>query len=183
MQNLTFIQCQKKTRMNISNYMANQFTPNGPLKDIETRKYVSQVLLSRLGLGMDFNQSRNETGRGPSQSQNLERSRNSPLIPQMRPITGIVLQQSHEWERDWEPPYPRHNAIFGRTKESIFKSCPRIPKLGMTSEGFGRCLKMTLQTSAPENFRQCRWGAERRVQREQTLQRGSPSAWAEILKI
>ena len=38
----------------------------------------------------------------------------------------------------------------------------------MTSEGLGRCLKVTLQTHALENFRSCRGGAERRVQRAQT---------------
>ena len=46
--------------------------------------------------------------------------------------------------------------------------------------GLGRCFKVTLQTCAPENFRVCRWGAERRVSRAQTRERGPPSAWAEI---
>ena len=46
--------------------------------------------------------------------------------------------------------------------------------------GWGRCLKVTLQTCAPENFRSHRWGAERRVSRAQTRERGPPSAWAEF---
>ena len=33
----------------------------------------------------------------------------------------------------------------------------------------------------PENFRSCRWGAERRVKRAQTRERGPPSALAEIV--
>ena len=40
---------------------------------------------------------------------------------------------------------------------------------------------MTLQTRVPENFRQCRWGAERRVLRAQTREQGPPSALAEFL--
>ena len=30
------------------------------------------------------------------------------------------------------------------------------------------CLKVTLQTHAPQNFRSCRWGDERTVKRAQT---------------
>ena len=41
--------------------------------------------------------------------------------------------------------------------------------MDMTSEGWGRCFKVTLQTRAPENFRSCRWGDERTVKREQTV--------------
>ena len=47
--------------------------------------------------------------------------------------------------------------------------------------GLGRCFKVTLQTRAPENFRVRRWGAERRVSRAQTRERGPPSAYAEII--
>ena len=43
-----------------------------------------------------------------------------------------------------------------------------------------QCLNVTLQTCAPENFRSRRWGAEWRVLRAQTLERGPPSTWAEI---
>ena len=46
--------------------------------------------------------------------------------------------------------------------------------------GWGRCLKATLQTSAPKNFCSRRWGAERRVSRAQTRERGPPLAQAEI---
>jgi hypothetical protein len=35
--------------------------------------------------------------------------------------------------------------------------------------GWGRCLKVTLQTNAPENYRLCRWGDERTVKRTQTV--------------
>ena len=41
-------------------------------------------------------------------------------------------------------------------------------------------MKETLQTRAVENFRYCRWGAERRVSRAQTRERGHPSALAEL---
>ena len=52
----------------------------------------------------------------------------------------------------------------------IFKSCPRVPKLQIwLLRGWGRCLKVTLQTRAPENFRSCWWGDERTVQRAQTV--------------
>ena len=50
----------------------------------------------------------------------------------------------------------------------------------LATMGLGRCLKVTLQTRAAENFRSRRWGAERRVARAQTRERGSPSALAEI---
>ena len=46
--------------------------------------------------------------------------------------------------------------------------------------GWGRYLKVTLQTRAPENFRSRRWGAEQRVLRAQTWERGPPSVWAEF---
>ena len=41
-------------------------------------------------------------------------------------------------------------------------------------------LKVTLQTRAPKNFFLRQWGAERRVKRAQTRERGPPSASAEI---
>ena len=46
----------------------------------------------------------------------------------------------------------------------------------LATMGLGRCFKVTLQTRAPENFRSRRWGAERRVSRAQTRERGPPSA-------
>ena len=45
---------------------------------------------------------------------------------------------------------------------------------------FLKILKVTLQKRVPENFRSCRWGAEQRVLRVQTRERGPPSALAEI---
>ena len=42
---------------------------------------------------------------------------------------------------------------------------------------------MTLQTREPENFRSRRWGAERRVSRAQTWERGPPSARAEFVTL
>ena len=39
----------------------------------------------------------------------------------------------------------------------------------MTSEGWGRCLTVTLQTCAGGNFRSCRCGEERTVERAQTV--------------
>ena len=50
----------------------------------------------------------------------------------------------------------------------------------LATMGLGRCFKVTLQTRAPENFRSRRWGAEWRVSRAQTQERGPPSALAEI---
>ena len=50
-----------------------------------------------------------------------------------------------------------------------FKICPRVPKLQIwLLRGWGRCLNVTLQTRAPENFRSCRWGDERTAKRAQT---------------
>ena len=37
-------------------------------------------------------------------------------------------------------------------------------------------LQVTLQKRVPKNFRSCRWGAEQRVSRAQTRERGPPSA-------
>ena len=51
-----------------------------------------------------------------------------------------------------------------------FKICPRLLR------GWGRCLKVTLQTRAAANFRSRRWGAERKVSHAQTRERGPPSA-------
>ena len=39
-----------------------------------------------------------------------------------------------------------------------------------------RTLTYPAQTCAPKKYRQCRWGAERRVKRAQTPERGPPSA-------
>ena len=49
----------------------------------------------------------------------------------------------------------------------------------MTWYKLGRCLKVTLKKSAPKNFAHVE-GAERRVSRAQTGERGPPSAVAEI---
>ena len=44
----------------------------------------------------------------------------------------------------------------------FFKSCPMLLKLRIwLLKGWGRCLKVTLQTRAPENFRSRRWGLSR----------------------
>jgi hypothetical protein len=43
-----------------------------------------------------------------------------------------------------------------------------------------KTLKVTLQTCALKNLRYCRWGAEQRVSRAQTWERGPLSALAEI---
>ena len=58
----------------------------------------------------------------------------------------------------------------------FFKFCLWIWVLN----GGERCLKVTLQKCAPENFHSCRWGAERRVLHVQIRERGPPSAWTEI---
>ena len=58
----------------------------------------------------------------------------------------------------------------------FFKSCLWIWVL----IGGERCLKVTLQKCAPENFHSCRWGAEQRVLRPQIQEQGPPSAWSEI---
>jgi hypothetical protein len=49
---------------------------------------------------------------------------------------------------------------------TVFAWIPNLPFLLL--RGWERCLKVTLQTSAPENFRLCRWGDERTVKRAQT---------------
>ena len=65
----------------------------------------------------------------------------------------------------------------------IFKSCPRVSKLWIWPlRGWGRCLNVAFQICAPTNFRWCRWGAERRVERAQTREQGPPSVPAEIIK-
>ena len=50
----------------------------------------------------------------------------------------------------------------------------------MTSEGLGDMFEGDSADSAPENFRSRRWGAEQRLSRAQTRERGPPSALAEI---
>ena len=51
-----------------------------------------------------------------------------------------------------------------------FKSCLRVPKLRIwLLRGWGRCLKVTLQTCAPENFCSCLWGDEQTVKHAQTV--------------
>ena len=74
-----------------------------------------------------------------------------------------------------------HYAIYGRTKGGIFKSCPRILKLQIyVRRGWGRCLKVTLQTCAPENICSCWWGDERTCQACADGEQGPPFAGAEI---
>jgi hypothetical protein len=76
-------------------------------------------------------------------------------------------------KKKWEPPLLPAYAIIGRTKGGIFKSCPNVPKLRLSFlRGWGRCLKVTLQTCAPGNFCSCRWWVERMVLRVQTRERG-----------
>ena len=59
----------------------------------------------------------------------------------------------------WLLSNPLHYALFGRTRGVIGKSCPRILKLCICFlRGWGRCLKLILQTCAPKKFRSCRWG-------------------------
>jgi hypothetical protein len=68
-----------------------------------------------------------------------------------------------------DPPTPRIMRFLGG-KEVYLKSCPRVPKLKIwIRRSWGRCLKVTLQTCALENFRLCRWGYERTVKREQAV--------------
>ena len=52
----------------------------------------------------------------------------------------------------------------------------------MTSEGLGEMFEGDSADMCAENFRSCRWGAERRVSRAQTRERGPPSARAEFSK-
>ena len=77
------------------------------------------------------------------------------------------------------PPLPPHYAIFGQTKGGIFKSCPRIPELRVwLLRGWGRCLKVTLQTCAPEKFPLVLMGG-----RAEGLASTDPEAPAEIMII
>jgi hypothetical protein len=67
------------------------------------------------------------------------------------------------------PPAPALWNIWA-DRGGILKSCPRVPKLRIwLLSGWGRCLKVTLQTCAAENFRSCRWGDERTVKRAQKV--------------
>ena len=87
----------------------------------------------------------------------------------MRPLVTKIWG-FHILTRFGDPPYPPHYAIIGRTKGGISKSCPRVPKLRVwLLRGWGRCLKVTLQTHVPKNFHSCRWGDEQMVKRAQTV--------------
>ena len=78
-------------------------------------------------------------------------------------------------------PTPRTMTFLGG-HGGISKSWPRVPKPRIwLLRGWGRCLMVTLQTHAAENFRSCRWGAEWRVSRAQSRKRGPPSAWPDFL--
>ena len=61
-------------------------------------------------------------------------------------------------------------------REKLFGDPPQPLKKPILT---GNLVKSTLQTRV-ENFRQCRWGAEQRVPRARTRERGPPSALAEI---
>jgi hypothetical protein len=79
---------------------------------------------------------------------------------------------------DTDPPHPQINPILtGKWANFKYIFQNGLPKLQIQLlRGWGRCLKATLQTRVPENFRSRRWGAERRVPRAQTWERGPPSA-------
>ena len=49
--------------------------------------------------------------------------------------------------------------------------------------GWVICLKVILQTRTSENFRSCRWVAERRVLCAQPREQEPPTAWADIFSI
>jgi hypothetical protein len=66
---------------------------------------------------------------------------------------------------------PPHYAIFGRKKEGIFKSCPRVLKLWiLLQRGLGEMFEGDSADRCAENVRSCLWGSE------QTWKRGPPSA-------
>ena len=60
----------------------------------------------------------------------------------------------------WPPPLtPCTMRYLGGQGGVIGKSCPRILKLCICLlRGWGRCLKLILQTRAPKKFRSCWWG-------------------------
>ena len=73
-----------------------------------------------------------------------------------------------------------YNTTTSKPNNFSRKTCGGVLKIQIwLLRGCGRCLKAILQTRAPENFRSRRWGAERRVPRARTRERGPPSAWAE----
>ena len=77
--------------------------------------------------------------------------------------------------------FPLHYAIFGWTKGGNFKSCPIVLNFGVwLQRGWGRFCKGDFADTCAEKFRWCWWGADRRVNREQTQERGPPSAPAEL---
>ena len=76
-------------------------------------------------------------------------------------LSIINIRNSNQNKNLGTPPTPQNNPIL--------------------TGKWGSFKKVTLQTCAPENFRSRRWGAERRVSRAQTRERGPPSALAEFL--
>ena len=57
------------------------------------------------------------------------------------------------------PPLPPALCDFQAEKRGILKSCPRVPKLWICLlRGWGRSVKVTLQTCAQKKFCLCRWG-------------------------
>ena len=90
------------------------------------------------------------------------------------PVGLVVVFQNYKdsnKKKHQTPPSPSlwH---FWMEKGDNFKSWPTIPKLRIwLLMGWGRSLKMTLQTRALENFRSCWWGSEQSVARVQTRAR------------
>ena len=75
----------------------------------------------------------------------------------------------HPKKKFGDPPYHPHYAIFGRKRGVFRKVVQGFQNLRYDFGGVGgRCLKVTLQKRAPENFRSCRWGEERTVKSAQT---------------
>ena len=89
---------------------------------------------------------------------------NFPLCKQVNRITPIGHEGVVVWFR---------NFAWGVFSKVV---------IGFLNFGYdwGRCLKLTLQIHALENFHTCRWGTEQRVLCTQNRKRRPISAWAKI---
>jgi hypothetical protein len=84
-----------------------------------------------------------------------------------RKILNVLLSNKNinipDPTKIWGPPLP--SALWYKKGGGVIaKSCFRVLKrcIGIL-RGWGRYLKVTMQTRAPKNFRWRRWGAERNV--------------------
>ena len=84
--------------------------------------------------------------------------------PDRRPGTSKYRDACASKNYSVTPSPPPALCYLWEDKGSNLKICPRVSKLRIwLLRGWGRCLKVTMQTHVAENFRSCWWGAEQRV--------------------